>query len=297
MAKKKSKSGTPSKNVKGGMNTQLKAQNKKSSINVKKLKVALSKQQSSPLNRGKKVTESKQTPQKPSQKPSPAKKADKNISIGDEAKNRLESAHFRYLNEQLYTSRSSDAWDLFQEDPQSFYTYHKGFANQVAKWPVNPLDLIIKELKKEPKDFIFADFGCGEARLSESVDQQVHSFDLVAANDRVTACDMANVPLENRSVNVVIFCLSLMGTNVNDFLIEANRVLTVGGMLYIAEVESRCQDVKAFTKSIGKFGYKLKQLESKHQYFFLAKLTKTHNTSKKFALPRVQLKPCLYKKR
>merc|ERR1712071_416483 len=96
-------------------------------------------------------------------------------------------------------------------------------------------------------------------------------------------------PLENRSVNVVIFCLSLMGTNVNDFLIEANRVLTVGGMLYIAEVESRCQDVKAFTKSIGKF-------ESKHQYFFLAKLTKTHNTSKKFALPRVQLKPCLYKK-
>ena len=151
------------------MNTQLKAQNKKSSINVKKLKVALSKQQSSPLNRGKKVTESKQTPQKPSQKPSPAKKADKNISIGDEAKNRLESAHFRYtesqsshilawihipfvfryLNEQLYTSRSSDAWDLFQEDPQSFYTYHKGFANQVAKWPVNPLDLIIKELKKE----------------------------------------------------------------------------------------------------------------------------------------------------
>ena len=42
-----------------------------------------------------------------------------------------------------------------------------------------------------------ADFGCGDARLSRSVKktQRVHSFDLVAHNDSVTACDMARVPL------------------------------------------------------------------------------------------------------
>lgn len=270
-----------SKNSHGVKPTITKAQNKKAVANQKKLKVALSKPQ----------------PKESNQASSSIKKTNIKLSAADEAKLRLESAHFRFLNEQLYTSRSSDAWNLFQEDPQSFYTYHKGFTNQVAKWPINPLDIIIKELKKEPKTSIFADFGCGEARLSASVPHQVHSFDLVAANENVTACDMAQVPLANRSVNVVVFCLSLMGTNVNDFLIEANRVLTVGGMLYIAEVESRCNNVKAFLKSIERFGYKLKEHNTNHQYFFLAKLTKTHNTSKKFSLPKLQLKPCLYKKR
>ena len=54
------------------------------------------------------------------------------------------------------------------------------------------------------KDFIIADFGCGEARLSESVSNIVHSFDFVAANQRVTACDMSNVPLANMSVDMVL---------------------------------------------------------------------------------------------
>jgi len=214
MAKNKSKAGNSpkkSKKAQGIKKAALKANIKKSSTN-QKFKIAPSKSQ----------------PKEFDQVQPAVKKTNKKLSITDEAKLRLESAHFRFLNEQLYTSRSSDAWNLFQEDPQSFYTYHKGFQNQVAKWPVNPLDLIIKELKKEPKTSVFADFGCGEARLSASVPHQVHSFDLVAANENVTACDMAEVPLENRSVNAVIFCLSLMGTNVNDFLIEANRVLTVG---------------------------------------------------------------------
>lgn len=55
---------------------------------------------------------------------------------------------FRYLNEKLYTRSSSEAWQLFQEDPESFDIYHKGFKNQVVKWPVNPLDIIITELLK-----------------------------------------------------------------------------------------------------------------------------------------------------
>ena len=36
------------------------------------------------------------------------------------------------------------------------------------------------------KACIIADFGCGEARLSKSVSNLVHSFDFVAANERVT---------------------------------------------------------------------------------------------------------------
>lgn len=79
-----------------------------------------------------------------------------------------------------------------------------------------------------PKTHVIADFGCGDAKLAQSVKQKVHSFDLVAVNDAITACDMAHVPLENSSVDVVVFCLSLMGTNLHDYLLEANRVLVPG---------------------------------------------------------------------
>ena len=80
-----------------------------------------------------------------------------------------------------------------------------------------------------------ADLGCGEARLARSVPNTVHSFDLVAANERVTVADIAHTPLEAASVDVVVFCLSLMGTNIRDFVFEAARILKVEGTLKIAE--------------------------------------------------------------
>ena len=49
-----------------------------------------------------------------------------------------------------------------------------------------------------------ADLGCGEAQIAASVPQHVHSFDLVAVNDRVVACDIAAVPLPDAAVDVAI---------------------------------------------------------------------------------------------
>lgn len=104
-----------------------------------------------------------------------------------------------------------------------------------------------------------ADFGCGDCKIARSVKNKVHSFDLAAACELVTVCDMANVsvsrfcvlirvtvcvivgkikckmhivcvqvPLRDASVDIAVFCLSLMGTNLADFLAEANRVLKMG---------------------------------------------------------------------
>lgn len=52
--------------------------------------------------------------------------------------------------------------------------YHRGFREQVEKWPVHPLDVIIKWLRKYPKARV-ADFGCGEARLAATVSNKVRS--------------------------------------------------------------------------------------------------------------------------
>uniref|UniRef100_A0A1E1W912 Ribosomal RNA-processing protein 8 n=1 Tax=Pectinophora gossypiella TaxID=13191 RepID=A0A1E1W912_PECGO len=59
---------------------------------------------------------------------------------------RLKAAQFRYLNEKLYTSSGNEAQKIFQSDPKAFRTYHQGYQQQVKKWPVNPLDVIIKKI-------------------------------------------------------------------------------------------------------------------------------------------------------
>merc|ERR1711935_31133 len=100
---------------------------------------------------------------------------------------RLKASEFRFLNEKLY--RAADSTNVL--DPESAQIYHEGFANQVKRWPINPLDLIIKHVRKRvPIKQVVADLGCGDAKLAASVRNTVHSFDLIANNERVTACDI-----------------------------------------------------------------------------------------------------------
>ena len=49
-------------------------------------------------------------------------------SICDKLVSHMITSRFRYLNEKLYTSTSTDAQKLFQIDPQSFYAYHQGYS-------------------------------------------------------------------------------------------------------------------------------------------------------------------------
>ena len=184
---------------------------------------------------------------------------------------RLSGSRFRSLNEDLYTTHSSSALKRFQQDPQLFKQYHDGFSAQVKSWPVNPVDVILRwikahekksrEIRQDKTNLVVADFGCGEAKLAKELLKTmfahsncsntpqnvcpftVHSFDLVAnGNPFITACDMSNVPLPNSTVDVGVFCLALMGTNVADFIREAHRVLRPNAILKIAEVRSRFED-------------------------------------------------------
>ena len=72
-------------------------------------------------------------------------------------------------------------------------------------------------MKKKCDTLVIADFGCGEARLARALSstcKKIYSFDLVALNDEVIVCDFSKTPLDNESVDVAVFCLSLMGTNI-----------------------------------------------------------------------------------
>ncbi|XP_074672772.1 ribosomal RNA-processing protein 8 isoform X1 [Strix aluco] len=169
---------------------------------------------------------------------------------------RLLGARFRYLNEQLYTCTSREAARLFQSDPEAFEIYHRGFAQQVGRWPEHPVNLIVRWLRRRPASLVVADFGCGDCKIASSVRNKVHSFDLVPLSPLVTVCDMAEVPLAAESVDVAVFCLALMGTNLQEILEEANRVLKPGGTLMVAEVASRFEDTRTFVNAMAQLGFK-----------------------------------------
>lgn len=221
---------------------------------------------------------------------------------------KLQGGQFRWINEQLYTSESSKAVEMFEDSPEMFQVYHEGFKSQVNSWPQNPVDLMTKFLKSSSPSLVVADIGCGEAKIAECVDQKVHSFDLVAVNDRVTVADMAKLPLADGSVDIAIFCLALMGVNVSQFIQEAFRILKSGGTLKIAEVVSRFKDMKKFTAQVSQFGFELKSMNDSNTMFVLMDFSKSCKASRnkgnksskknsKGTTEEIRLNPCIYKRR
>lgn len=69
------------------------------------------------------------------------------------------------------------------------------------------LFLFLNYLLCRPTSHVVADFGCGEAAIAQGVANKVYSFDLVAKNKFVKACDMAKVCLNEKSVTCISYCL------------------------------------------------------------------------------------------
>ncbi|XP_071950434.1 uncharacterized protein [Antedon mediterranea] len=219
------------------------------------------------------------------------------LDLRTKMENKLKGARFRFINEKLYTCTGDSALELFTEDTDAFQVYHDGFVEQVKSWPVNPVDKMIEDLKNMPSSKVVGDFGCGDAKIAESVKQSVYSFDLVSTKANTIACNMAKVPLSDNALDVAVFCLSLMGTNWIDYLKEANRVLKIKGILKIAEVSSRFQNLKAFNLAMKRLGFSQIKKDISNK-FFISFDYKKQSLPKEISEGMNEiLKPCLYKKR
>ncbi|KFK33100.1 hypothetical protein AALP_AA6G331200 [Arabis alpina] len=222
----------------------------------------------------------------------------------DALREKLSGGQFRMLNEKLYTCSGKEALDYFKEDPDMFDMYHTGYQQQMSNWPELPVNSVINWLQSRNSSLVVADFGCGDARIAKSVKNKVFSFDLVSKNPSVVTCDMSNVPLESSSVDVAVFCLSLMGTNYSSYINEAYRVLRPSGWLLIAEVKSRFDpnnggaDPKDFVKAVCNLGFTSELKDVSNKMFILLHFQKkeqTNSNEKKIKWP--ELKACLYKRR
>jgi SAM-dependent methyltransferase len=221
------------------------------------------------------------------------------LSSQSKAAKKLSGAKFRMINERLYTCTGSEAMKLFTGDSSLFSTYHEGFREQVSHWPLNPLDELIEYALTLPSHYVIADFGCGEGRLSLKVPHKVHSFDFVSVGDHVTSCDMSHVPLDDSSIDVGVYCLSLMGVNLTDYIKECRRVLRIGGILKIYEIRSRIKSIDGFIDGLESFGFHLKQNKVLNKMFVDLEfiLEDKRKLPSSYLIKNVILEPCLYKKR
>ncbi|KAK4703503.1 hypothetical protein P7C70_g2720, partial [Phenoliferia sp. Uapishka_3] len=223
---------------------------------------------------------------------------------------KLAGGKFRLINEALYTSTGEEARVAMKEDG-AFDDYHTGFRSQAAHWPTQPLTLLLTSLSSRESGTFIADFGCGDAALAKALVPKglnVISFDLVSKDGWVIESECSSVPLPGGTsggeiVDVVVCCLSLMGTDWLQIVREAKRVLKEGGELKIAEVSSRFTDVDAFVALITGVGFKLDQKDASNTHFMMFDFTKTGEPEdrKRKAEATKQapglLKPCVYKKR
>ncbi|KAH8738849.1 hypothetical protein FG386_002304 [Cryptosporidium ryanae] len=179
---------------------------------------------------------------------------------------RLRGSQFRRINEYLYTNKSDDAFNEYLKDDIMFEQYHSGYNIQKRLWPLDPLDRVIEYIRSNDKVRVIGDFGCGTAKISQLFGSKrgykVYSFDLncpkeLACKNNITICNIKSVPLGDNTLDLAVFCLSLMGTDWPLFIAEACRVVKCKGLIIITEVTSRFRSIPMFISSIEKFDLKL----------------------------------------
>jgi hypothetical protein len=183
---------------------------------------------------------------------------------------------FSKMNHRLNSSTSSTTHQRFLKHPEEWEYYHSMYREARKEWSIVPYQEAIKWCKVRPH-LVIGDFGCGEALLAKELENKVYSFDHVAIDDDVIACDIAHVPLEDEILDAAIFSLSLMGINYLDYIMEAHRCLKLDGHLWIAETMSRFESLNNLPEQLVKQGFDIVKIQVKGNFTFLRGIKSDRN--------------------
>ena len=151
------------------------------------------------------------------------------------------------LHKQYKTMTSYNIHEYFEQNPEKWKYYHEISKENERSFPTEeiPRNKMIKYLEKLPgkKQKVIADLGCGFAEINKHFKDnprfKFHNFDHYSHNDLVISRDIHDTQLEDYSVDIVIMSLTMWGSNCNDYILEAYRILDKGGTLLIAEPYKR----------------------------------------------------------
>ena len=178
---------------------------------------------------------------------------------------------FATLNARWNNSHSGVTHKRLRESPEEWCYYHTRMNELENSWQVVPREQCIKHLIENlPSGAVVGDFGCGQAKLAEAVRQlhTVHSFDHVAINRNIIACDMSDTPLDNGTLDAAVFSLSLMGANIKDYITEAYRTLKPGGQLLIYHPAKHHDRVK-FIEGLSDLGFAVVQHSEVYKWHYV----------------------------
>ena len=177
---------------------------------------------------------------------------------------------FSKLNNRINNENSETTHHRMLKDPAEWEEYHRQYREARKTWNVIPYEEIVKRIKQLSPRLIIGDFGCGEAKIQSEFGDRVYSFDHIAINNKVTACDMKSTGLPDEAIDIAIFSLSLMGRNWDAYIAEAKRCLATGGYLLVTDTTkslkgrlSKLQDI------IKKQGFEIYSDEQKGDFTFI----------------------------
>jgi len=183
-------------------------------------------------------------PQIPSPNPTPRKET------SEERRVRMKSA-ISILHQKYKTMTSANLSNMFKSDRNLWIEYHaiseeneKGFDEDAI--PRNRIILELSKVKtKRPK--VVVDMGCGKAHISkyfkENTNLIFYNYDHISVSSNVIECDIAHIPLEDNMVDYCILSLAMWGSNCQEYLREAYRILDSNGKLYIIEPTKRWSEL------------------------------------------------------
>jgi len=156
-----------------------------------------------------------------------------------EIKKRLRKfGDFSKLNQKINVENSNTTHLRLTKNPEEWHEYHRLYRQERQKWNLIPYEYWIKKINELESRLLIGDFGCGEAKIAEAISGRVQSFDHVAIDANVIACDMQDISeyVKEGGLDVIVFSLSLMGKDWEDYIKEASRCLAKKtGLLYISE--------------------------------------------------------------
>ena len=190
---------------------------------------------------------------------------------------------FATLNARWNNSHSSVTYERLSKNSEEWCYYHTRMDEFETSWQVVPRERCVQHLTENlPSGSVIGDFGCGQAKLAEALREvhTVHSFDHVAINRSVVACDMANTPLDDATLDAAVFSLSLMGANIKDYIAEAYRTLKPGGQLLIYH-PAKHHDRLKFVEGLNHLGLAIVQHDEiyKWHYIWAIKQGRQENSS------------------
>ncbi len=167
--------------------------------------------------------------------------------------------NFTKQKQKINAEDSSTTNQRMLKNPEEWHEYHRNYREERKNWKVIPFNEWIKRIKKLPERYIIGDFGCGEAKVAEALGSRIINFDHVAMDSSIISCDMSDVSehTKNDELDVVLFSLSLIGKNWQDYLKEASRCLNDNGLLFVSETTQSSSRLESIRDEIKKLGFKI----------------------------------------